>query len=178
MEFATRRWTRFAKSFPLKSKRWQRPIAIQRITSIADLRFAYVAYKKGWQLIPAGLSVEQFNKALVELLRNFNEAYILSALSVNNELFPVGILSILGSTHCVPYIEWFPWASVRNKTELSIYVVRELRKKTQVFLYATDEENNLMRLMRAYGLLHWGCNIKNYFANGDRANFYYTVPSK
>lgn len=179
MESDAKRWTRFAKSFPLKSKAFKRPIVISKITSLNDLRYPWAAYKKGWQILPNNLSIDEFNKALGNILLKFDESYLVHALSINNTLHPVGILTILGIAHPTPYIDWFPWASTRNKVELVLHIVKELKKQSTVaMIYASDAENNLMRLVRAYGLLHWGCTIKNYYQDGSKTNFYYTVPVK
>lgn len=175
-DYASKRWTRFAKHVPLRSKSFKRPYDARLITSINDFKYPWAAYKRGWKVLSPNLDVTEFNRQFADLLNNFNSSYLLYALSLNNAIIPVGILSIHGIVHVVPYVEWFPWATARNKVEVVLNLIRQTKNKVQLMIYASDAENNLMRQARAYGLLHWGCVVKNYYPDGTKANFYYSVP--
>lgn len=169
--------TRFAKAFPIKSARYtSRQVKITKIQSLDDLRYAWVAYKRGWNsIIQPGLDANEFSIYLAQVLDRFNSVYLLHALSINNALIPVGILAILGNGAAQPYIAWFPWASTRNKLETIICMIKEFKHSIKFLFYVNTAERNLFELLRSYKLVKRGCRIPAYYANGTSATLYYTV---
>lgn len=169
----SRKWIKFVKRHPLREV-LKRTVRIEQMTE-DDLKYAWAAYKKGWSFFQPGLNAQQFKEQLSAILSRMDQVYLLSALSINNALYPVGILVIVGGQRCEPHVEWFPWASKRNRLELLIRIARELRKTNKLMVYSTEADNLAFQIIRAYGLLQFGCKIKSFFPNGDLAVFYYSV---
>ena len=77
-----------------------------------------------------------------------------------------------------PHIEWFPWATPRNRLEAALEFLDGLRKQGKTALITTvvggEAERFHNRICR-YGVTRFVGKIKGYF-NGDDANLYQTRP--
>lgn len=130
-----------------------------------------------WPDIPARLSQDEFAEFIVQILTEFDIEWVLE-VKVGDRPRPVGIAlgKFLNNGERVvePHVEWFPWASVRNRLECGAEFMRQVGKKYKVLVFAGDEDAPLFERLRQYCLLKKGCKIKGYFSPDEGAQLFYT----
>ncbi len=74
-----------------------------------------------------------------------------------------------------PHVDWFPWATPRNRFEGSAVFLREVGKQLKIVIYSDAESEAFwIRIMR-YRMLRKGCRILNFFDKGKHSFMFYTV---
>lgn len=132
-----------------------------------DLKYVWASYKKGAlpvDIFPSGLDVEGFNEVFYDVLASVPFVYILE-----KDKTPMGIvLSVLTPPRKMePHVEWFPWATRRNKLECAIKFLNEMRKRDILLLiWSKKEATPFFTHIAKYGILHRVGKVINY--NGKK----------
>lgn len=124
----------------------------------------------------AGMSHEAFAGTLGDVL-TIGLDWVLLARG-DEGLRPVGFMlgRTFGSRRCLePHIDWFPWATPRNKVEGISAWLAETQKQFKIFVFAELSDRPFWDRMKAYRILQAGCVIKDHFARGEHAMLYYTA---
>lgn len=130
-----------------------------------------------WPDIPAHLNQDEFAEFIIQTLAEFDIEWVLE-VRVQDRPRPVGV--VLGKFFnngervVEPHVEWFPWASVRNKLECGAEFMRQVGKKYKVLVFAGDTDVPLFEKLQQYRILKKGCKIKGYFASDKDAQLFYT----
>ncbi len=120
-----------------------------------DFKWFWAAYKKGtWEgVMEDDLSQIEF----VEFMLNqFSEASDLYTIYFEKKVIGLVIVTgrIFGSTRYVrPFINWFPWATNRNKLEGAVKTILELRKSLPVLVDVGTDLSKFVTHIAKYGIL-------------------------
>lgn len=111
-----------------------------------------------FEMIERGLSVAEFSNELLDLLEKFQ------GINVFMGDRPLGLLVTTESEHRLePHIEWFPWATPRNKIEHVVNMVNAFRKDRLVLIIAKMEIRDFLVHVAKHGILRRVGTINGYF---------------
>lgn len=142
------------------------------------MRYFWAAYQMGmWSdLFQENLNRGQFQNSVYELLGSCDMEWVLE-VPAENGLRPVGIVvadfRFMGNG-IEPHVDWFPWATARNRLEASLTYLKEVGKRYKVFIYATAPNQRFWEHVHRYNVLKKGCKITDCYGAGDDAMMYYT----
>lgn len=111
--------------------------------------YLWAAYRMGvWdEVFKPNLTQEEFTNAVAQTSEVFNLMVIVSEK-------PISLVSIKQDTVAVqPNIEWFPWASNRNKVEGVVKLILYLRDISPVILWSKDESRKFFTHISKYGIM-------------------------
>ena len=74
-------------------------------------------------------------------------------------------------------VDWFPWATPRNKMEGMAIFLREISKSLKIYFFSDEESKSFWLRFCRYRMLRNGCQIVNYFSGGKHAHLFYTAGS-
>lgn len=141
------------------------------------MRWLWAAYQMDvWEeIFPKNMNRDMFTEKLMELLGSVDMDWIIE-VKTERGLRPVGI--ILGQFRAAdravePHVDFFPWATLRNKLETMAQYITDVGKQYKIFVY-TDKEDRFWKRIWKYRMLRKGCSINDYFSAGEPADFYYT----
>lgn len=151
---------------------------VVRETIEDDFRWLWAAYKLGtWHdLLNEGLSREVFREAVVELVSQVQFDWIL-AVPMETGLRPVGMVFAdprFGGNAIEPHVEWFPWATPRNKLECAIQFLKQIGKDVKIMLYIEEQDDTFWHRVWQYKVLKKACKIHDCYGRGKNAVMYYT----
>ena len=125
----------------------------------------------------ADLNEVAFEERIIEFIGSASAEWLIDCVGPDG-MHPVGI--VLG--HILPdqrrieaHIDWFPWATPRNKFEGIAAFLRYTSKKYKILVYVESDETAFWDRLVKYRLLCQGCKIRNHFHHGGDAMFYYTL---
>ena len=102
--------------------------------------------------IPTDLPGDEF-KYLMETVMEGGEFWILTARNLEENM-PVGIVGGIRKQEVLePHVEWFPWATPRNKIETIVVFIEGMRNNTSLLIYTDFEERNFWIRMAQYGVV-------------------------
>jgi hypothetical protein len=150
-----------------------------RQTQDSDLRYLWAAYRLGFwaDAIDAELSQKAFEQKVYETLGMADYDWIVDARQGDN-IRPVGLIlahALPDGRRIEPHVDWFPWATPRNKLEGLAAYLRDVGKRFKILVYVEQAEQNFWERLKQYRLLRHGCKIIDYFDRGEHAFFFYTV---
>lgn len=161
----------------LLSKALKREPKIRPIEE-TDMKWLWASYQMGvWnELFSENMARDEFRDKLWEIVSAVDFDWI---LEVQHEggLRPVGIVFAeyrFGGHGVEPHVEWFPWATPRNKLECSIKFLKDVGKQYKVFLYIRDEDLRLWEHVWNYRVLKKACTISDCYGSGVKATMFYT----
>jgi hypothetical protein len=124
-----------------------------------------------------GLTQPAFSEKMTELIAMAEHDWILEALGESG-VRPVGLILASNVGRGIePYVQWFPWATPRNKLEATAVFLREVSKRLKIFVFAEESAQAFWTKFIHYGLIRRGCKVIDYFSRGEHAMLYYTVGS-
>ena len=149
-----------------------------RQTNDFDLRWLWAAYQKGvWNdVLAEGLSQADFKNTVIEILGAVEFDWVFE-VRTDKGLRPVGLVtaqSRFAGRAIKPHVDWFPWASPRNRLECGIQFVKEIGREVKIFLYIKEKDDKLWNRVWQYKVLKKGCKIHDCYASGEDAMMYYT----
>lgn len=104
------------------------------------------------------LSVSEFQNQLLDRLEGFQGAFVFSGER------PLGLVVTVESEHRIePHVEWFPWASPRNKIEHGVNLINILKEKGLVLVIARMETKDFLVHVAKHGVLRRVGTIHGYF---------------
>jgi len=150
-----------------------------RQTQDSDLRYLWAAYRLGFWAddVDAELSKEAFQEKVIETLARADYDWIVEARQ-NDNMRPVGVIlahALPDGRRIEPHVDWFPWATPRNKLEGLAAFLREVSKRFKILVYVEEREQNFWERLKQYRLLRHGCKVIDHFDRGEHAFFFYTV---
>lgn len=150
----------------------------------SDWRWLWAAYQSGmWREDMAGnLTPRGFEEKMLDVIGGAKYDWVAEAPG-DDGLRPVGLclgrVLVEGADtereHIEPFVEWFPWATPRNKVEATALFFKELSKQFKIFVFAPEGANDWWTRFVQYGLIRRGCKVIDYFSRGQHAMLFYTV---
>lgn len=118
-----------------------------------DLKYLWAAYRLG-SFGEADLSQEEFDDSILALANNVDIIYTLVAETKNGKI-PVGIAQgdFVGPMFFMHTVQWFKWATDRNKTETVIHTLNELRKSYVVVIHNHMEYKKFYEFVSKHGVI-------------------------
>jgi len=117
-----------------------------------DMKYLWAAYKKdGLPALPENLNKEEFTDLVTEFLSGFSEVFIIESPTIRGKI-PVAIITTLVTSRTEPNVDWFPWASNRNKLEAAAYFLSKMRKRP-ILIWANKETTPYFTRLAQYGVL-------------------------
>ena len=145
------------------------------------LRYLWAAYRKGWREhfspdLDAAEFAEQALALVLKVYEGGGEVFVLEGESVLGRM-PVGVVTMVyairpnQTPRAEPHVDWFPWATARNKLEATLRLVLEINRN---FLLVTTvrqgEERLLLHLIR-YGVVRLAGKLNAWFVVEPRRAF-------
>lgn len=150
-----------------------------RQTQDSDFRYLWAAYRLGlWRdIMDDQLSQDAFYQRALEIIAFADYDWILEARQAEG-MRPVGLVlaaAMLDGRRIEPHVDWFPWATPRNKFETMALFLRDVSKRFKILGYIEEQDRAFWDRMRQYRLLRHGCKVIDHFSRGEHALFFYTV---
>ena len=122
--------------------------------------------------LPEGIEQENFAAEVDARLRFTAGTFILVAPLGQRGMTPVGIASLWWAVQNVPttrhiHVNWFPWATTRNRLETLANVVYRLRAQWELWSIVRQKDVKFFDALCALGLGRRMGTFKNYFAKGE-----------
>ena len=139
------------------------------------MKYLWAAYKQG-AFEEAGqfeedLEPMDFAMAFISLANNLIEAgtsLIIVTADTPKGNMPVALITVEANTRIAwPHVFWFPSASSRNKVEIGVKFLRDIKKSHLALITARPEEQTYFRHLAKYGLLRQVGKIRDYDAPGN-----------
>lgn len=145
----------------------------------SDMRWLWAAYKMGaWEgQIYAGLDEELFTEDIICKIKNADFAWTVECTSERG-LQPSGIIvgTSFGRGRCVePHMDWFPWATPRNRLEGMACFLRTVGRQLKIFAFIDQENLPFYERIYEYRLLTRGCKVLDHYGPGEHAIMFYTM---
>lgn len=141
------------------------------------MRWLWASYQMGaWaDGINANLSQAAFAEKMIELIGMAAHDWMLEARNEGG-MRPVGIILASNFGRGIePFVQWFPWATPRNKIETTAMFLREVSSRFKIFVCAEESALKFWGAFTSYGLIRRGCKVLDYFSKGEHAMMFYTV---
>ena len=143
------------------------------------MRWLWAAYRSGmWRdVFDSGLSQMAFVERIMDFIGAAEMDWIIDARG-HEGIRPVGLVMgnwIMPGRILHPHVDWFPWATPRNKMEGIAAFLRETSKRYKLFVYAADEAIPFYTRMTQYRILRRGCKVLDHFSMREHSMFFYTV---
>jgi hypothetical protein len=145
-----------------------------------DLGFVYAAYKQGaFHDMAEDLDFDAFSAEFISIASN-GEFYIGIApnrTSKERTEIPVGLITVTRwhSTLGEPHIFWFPWATKRNKVEVCLKFITEMRHDMTLAIFTKEEFAPFFDRMKAYGVIKHNCKVFKFWPDGSNGRFYQSI---
>ena len=146
----------------------------------ADLKFLYAAYKKGvFEELQPGYDFDDFATIIIDDFEH-GEYYIGVApnnASAEHTEIPVCLFSLLRRHQGLgePHVIWFPWATDRNKIEIVLKFLTEMRRDMTLAIFAREEDAPFFERMKHYGVVKHGCKVFKFWPDGGNGRFYQSI---
>lgn len=145
----------------------------------ADMAWLWAAYQMGGykEILPTGLGDDAFTDTVLDLIEQMDMAWIIDAPNAKG-MQPVGLVLgrfFSGGRALEPHVDWFPWATARNKLEGAAQFLRQVSRQYKIFLFIREEELPFYERVCKYRVMTRGCKINDHFAPGRWAMMFYTV---
>lgn len=122
--------------------------------AIDQMPYLWAAYRMGiWQdTFKDGLSKDEFTLIVADLSETTN---LLTIVAPNkNKRIPVGIIIAgEGVRYIEPHVDWFPWATDRNKLEGIIRGILTLREVKPLLIWSEEKDKDFYAHVSRYGIL-------------------------
>lgn len=143
----------------------------------SDWRFMWAGYEMGmWRdNIPMNLPFSAFQEIMLELLGEAVSDWIVES-RFQEGIAPIGFFIAQSRGEAIePYVEWFPWATARNKIECAVAFLKEVSKQQKLIIFSREDYAGFWSRMVQYGVARRGCKVIDYFSRGEHALMFYTV---
>ena len=141
------------------SRPYSRPRALSRKPSFrdweeGDIRYVWASYSLGGfeGAFEADLSGLEFEEAFLDRVGEGVGAFTLFA--PNKDDAPVGLMLVAGfDGNLWPHVIWFPWASPRNKIEVVLRFLNDMRRDAKLVVAAETKDRDFFVTMCRYGVM-------------------------
>lgn len=132
-----------------------------------DIRYAWVAYKKGLlnelspKFVDLQMTAEEFKVAFeVHITTYYHGAWTMLA-DTNRGYMPTGLVvgfwshpdSTIAPFMNVGAMIWFPWASARNRIEGAVHFFNVIRKDIRMVEYARLKDKKFFEMIARHGVM-------------------------
>jgi hypothetical protein len=140
----------------------------------------FAAYQKGaFNDIEPGLS---FNTFADFIIHEFGQTEMYVGIAPNSESrehteIPVGIFIVTRwhNTLGEPHTFWFPWATPRNKIEVTLKFLTEMRRDMTLLLFVREEFVKFFDRMKEYGVVRHCCKLQKIYPDGTGGRLYQSI---
>lgn len=136
----------------------------------------WAAYQMGgWRdVMDGGMPQSMFGDRVLELMSSAPFDWVLEA-KVEDGVRPVAlILGFQVGRAIEPGVEWFPWASPRNKIEATAVFLKEISKVHKLMVFAPEWSDDFWARFCQHRMVRRGCKVLDYFSRGEHAMMFYT----
>ena len=125
-------------------------------------------------IIPKGLDVAGFRESLLAMvglvLQSGGETFVFIGRTPKGEI-PVGLVLVVmrGNPYAEPHVVWFPEASARNRLELALAFLVELKRQFKVLLWVRSRYWKFFDHICKYGAIRTVGKYRGYFPDGEDA---------
>lgn len=161
----------------------------------AHLPYAWAAYRRGSfekrGIVLPGRDSRAFREELLDYIakaqESLIEAWVAYARTAHGEI-PVALVMIgfsedakvkvkvgMDTVLAHPSIIWYPEATPRNRLEVSIMLLKELKKEYLVLMAVREPDARFLRHLGKYGLVRAVGKIRDYFKADEDAMLFQTV---
>lgn len=142
------------------------------------MRWLWAAYRMGtWNtVLQEGLSQSEFKEVVIDILGQVEYDWVFD-VKTDKGLRPVGLVTAqqrFEGNAIEPHVDWFPWATARNRLECSIQFLRDIGREVKIFLYVEEKDEKFWNRVWQYKVLKKGCKIHDCYGTGRDAMMYYT----
>lgn len=145
------------------------------------LRYLWAAYRKGWRAhfspdLDAGEFAERALALVLKVYEGGGEVFVLEGESVLGRM-PVGIVTMVyairpnQTPRAEPHIDWFPWATARNKLEAMLRLVLEVNRNFLLVTTVRQGDERLPRHLIRYGAVRQVGRFNTWFVDEPRRAF-------
>lgn len=131
-----------------------RRVRVELIDS-SHMRWLWAAYRKGlWQDVAGSeLDQEAFAEFVATVAEGLSEAFIITAPNETEDM-PVAVGSVIErSVWLEPHLDFFPWATPRNKIEAAVKFALEMRKIKPLFIAVERKHQSWTDHILRYGVI-------------------------
>jgi len=120
---------------------------------IGDMKYLYAAYKLGSFGKVENIGQAEFNARASDYLGLTDRTYVLIAQTANGKI-PVGMFSgnFNGPIFYIGSAMWFQWATDRNKLEVVVNALNELRKDYVVIMHNHMDDKKFYEVIAKHGV--------------------------
>lgn len=145
-----------------------------------DMGWLWAAYIEGsFDFMAEGANQEEFTKGMTWVIEDKIKSpddlfYLAEAYNVDKKrTVPVGLIVINFMQGAAwPLINWFSWATPRNKIEASVVFLEELQRESPIMIMGDDKTTKFLSHLGRYGLLSRSKVLKD-FHDGERRYLHY-----
>lgn len=122
------------------------------------IAWLYAAHRKGAFRDIVGfeddMSPEVFETKFLESVLNFDVAWILTAPNQKGPETPVGFMAAFVRGQVMePHVDWFPWATSRNKLETMLHFFNTFRHQFWIMAFVEMKDRPFFDKLKDYGVL-------------------------
>lgn len=129
----------------------KRDVSFRPITQ-DDMKYLWAAYRSdAFPVLPEDLNQNDFDTAIHDILNHMSEVFILESETKRGKM-PIGVVTTLVTSRTEPQVDWFPWASNRNKLEAAAYFLKKMQKRPML-IWANDDTLKFYTRIAQYGAL-------------------------
>lgn len=116
-----------------------------------DLKYLWVAYKKGLMDIKEDLSPKDFDEAMINIV---DSEYEFGWTFMEGKT-PVGFAfgSVAGPLVLLRDLTWLPNASNRNKIEHIVNLLNDMRKRMKIIFYSKENDKDYYAYIARHGII-------------------------
>lgn len=145
----------------------------------ADIRWLWAAYKMGTykEILPEHMNDDMFTETVLDVIESSDLAFMIDGPGEDG-IRPIGIVlaRIFAKGNAIePHVDWFPWATGRNKMEGSATFLRQVKRQFKIFLFIDQPNLKFWERICQYRLLTKGCKVIDHYGPGEHAMMYYTT---
>ena len=141
------------KKYQLNRLFHHRNVSIEPV-SMDQMKYIWAAYRMGLWNDDFGkdLSKEDIT-LLIAKIAETRHVVMITAPNQGKEM-PVALLIVREDNKILePHLDWFPWATERNKIEGTIKLIIELRKIKPVWIWSKEETKEFFTYIAKYGVI-------------------------
>ena len=145
------------------------------------MRYLYAAYRFGlWsEIFDADLPTAAFTEKALDLVGSVALDWVVEAQREDGAgVRPVGLILahlLPDGRRIEPHIDWFPWATPRNKFEGIAAFIHDASRTYKLQIYIEADKTAFWDRLLKYRMLCKGCKIRDHYSRGEDAMFYYSV---
>ena len=128
------------------------------------------------ELMDDGLSREGFYETMKDVISFADYDWVLHAWG-NEGNRPVGLALArsFGAGRAIePHIDWFPWATSRNKVEIVAAFIKQIGRSFKIFIFSPEETAHFWAWFAKRRMLMKGGQVIDFFSVGEHARLFYT----